>query len=260
MSFDAVLAVLGQGPAPEVYELITIPEGLRWSATAERLLQENPIFDPAELEAAYVSLFEQAQYLPTDAEYPSMEGMLFPATYDIPEDFLSDEYGFLLRMSDEFDRRYTDLLNVYGISEEFEDLGLDAYDVIIVASLVEEESLIESERPKIARVIYNRMHAGERLDIDATACYAANKPCSELTSADIDNPSPWNTRAVRGLPPTPISAPSEASLIAALAPAEGNWLFYARTDEGGVAGAHTFTATIDEHIEQVQICRSLGYC
>ena len=99
-----------------------------------------------------------------------------------------------------------------------------------------------------------------RLDIDATACYAAGKSCADLTSEDIRRDSPWNTRVVTGLPPTPISAPGEASLIAALQPSDGNWLFYVRTDEAGVRGAHYFSETYEEHLEQVEICRDLGYC
>ena len=60
--------------------------------------------------------------------------------------------------------------------------------------------------------------------------------------------------------PTPISAPGQASLTAALAPAEGDWLFYVLTDENGVAGAHHFSVTLEEHNENVEVCRELGYC
>ena len=63
-----------------------------------------------------------------------------------------------------------------------------------------------------------------------------------------------------GIPPTPISAPGQASLTAALAPAEGDWLFYVLTDENGVAGAHHFSVTLEEHNEHVEVCRELGYC
>ncbi len=260
MSFEAVQSVLASGPAPEAYELVTIPEGLRWSAMADRLIAENPAFDRTELEAAYLALVSEADYLPDDAPVRTLEGMLFPATYDITDEGLSDEYGFLLRMSNEFDSRLGSLLANPGLTDELVQLGIGPYEVIVVASLVEEEALIAEERPMIARVIYNRIASGERLDIDATACYAANKPCAELTRADVDRESPWNTRVVRGLPPTPISAPGEASLRAALSPADGDWMFYVRTDEGGVVGAHHFHRTLEEHNQHVQTCRELGYC
>lgn len=260
MDFESVRTVFGAGPLPEVFELVRIPEGLRWSEMAVRLLEENPAFEWDDLEAAYLSLVREASYLPDDAPVRTLEGMLFPATYDISADDLADEHGFLLRMSDEFDRRFARLLTDPGVHPDIVELNLVPYEVVIVASLIEEEALVSEDRAKISRVIYNRLAEGMRLDIDATACYAAAKSCADLTSADIRLDSPWNTRVVTGLPPTPISAPGEASLVAALQPADGDWLFYVRTDEGGVRGAHHFHRTLEEHTEQVAICRELGYC
>ena len=260
MDFESVLQVLNAGPEPEVFELVTIPEGLRWTDMAKRLLTENPAFELQDLEAAYMSLVREASYLPDDAPVRNLEGMLFPATYDIAADDLSDEHGFLLRLSDEFDKRFARMLDDPGVHPEIVELGLDPYDVIVVASLVEKEALVPQDRAKISRVIYNRLAEGMRLDIDATACYAAQKSCAELTAEDLRSESPWNTRAVPGLPPTPIAAPGEASLLAALQPTDGDWLFYVRTDEGGIRGAHHFHWTLEEHTEQVEICRDLGYC
>ena len=260
MDFESVRTVFGAGPLPEVFELVRIPEGLRWSEMALRLLEENPAFEWEDLEAAYVSLVPEASYLPEDAPVRTLEGMLFPATYDINADDLADEHGFLLRLSDEFDRRFARLLQDPGLHPDIVELGLVPYEVLIVASLIEEEALVSEDRAKISRVVYNRLAEGMRLDIDATACYAAAKSCADLTSADIRRESPWNTRVVTGLPPTPISAPGEASLEAAMQPADGDWLFYVRTDEGGVRGAHHFHRTLQEHEEQVSICRELGYC
>ena len=260
MDFESVTEILDAGPEPEVFELVTIPEGLRWSDMSTRLLTENPSFEREDLEAAYVSLVREALYLPDDAPVRTLEGMLFPATYDIAADDLSDEQGFLLRLSDEFDRRFSRLLEDPGTHPDIDELGLVPYDVIVVASLIEEEALIGEDRAKIARVIYNRLNEGMRLDIDATACYAAQKPCAELTLEDLRSDSPWNTRVVSGLPPTPISAPGEASLLAALQPVDGDWLFYVRTDEGGIRGAHHFHHTLEEHETYVAVCRDLGYC
>ena len=260
MNFESVRTVFDAGPLPEVFEIVRIPEGLRWTEMAVRLIEENPAFEWDDLEAAYVSLVREASYLPEEAPVRSLEGMLFPATYDINADDLGDEHGFLLRLSDEFDRRFARLLQDPGLHADIVELGLTPYEVIVVASLIEEEALVSEDRAKIARVIYNRLAEGWRLDIDATACYAAAKSCADLTSADITRESPWNTRVVTGLPPTPISAPGEASLEAALQPADGDWMFYVRTDEGGVRGAHRFAATYEEHLENVQICREIGYC
>ena len=266
MDFESALNVLLEGPVssdPEVLATITIPEGLRWSETMEILLRQNPSFNRKELEAAFVSLVDESDYLPEDTEHPTLEGLLFPATYDIPISGrgLTDEYGFLRRLVREFNRRFSNLLTENsGLSPELQDLGLRPYDIVVVASLIEEEALVSEDRPKIARVIYNRLAVDEYLGIDASVCYASNKPCLELTTEDLRRESPWNTRVVKGLPPTPISAPSEASLQAALQPAEGDWLFYVLTDAGGVKGAHHFSLTIQEHNEQVQVCREMGYC
>lgn len=264
MDFDRALEVLSAGPVSsdrEVLATITIPEGLRWSETMEVLLRQNPSFNRKELEAAFVSLVDESDYLPEDTEHPTLEGLLFPATYDISGSGLTDEYSFLRRLVREFNRRFSNLLiENSGLSPELQDLGLRPYDIIIVASLIEEEALVSEDRAKIARVIYNRLAVNEYLGIDASVCYASDKPCLELTTEDLRRESPWNTRVVKGLPPTPISAPSEVSLQAALQPAEGEWLFYVLTDAGGVKGAHYFSMTVQEHNEQVQVCREMGYC
>ena len=264
MDFKEVLGILTAGPAPAdpvALARITIPEGLRWAEMADLLVERNPSFTRSELESAFTSLVDEAEYLPDDdGQQRTLEGLLFPATYDIYRGGLADERAFLLRLSDEFDRRFGSLMGEVGLPPEYNELELRPYDIVVIASLVEEEALIDADRPKIARVIYNRYAVGEFLGIDASACFAAAKPCSELTQEDLMRESPWNTRATRGLPPTPISAPGEDSLRAALQPAEGDWLFYVLTDAGGVKGAHHFSETLDEHNEYVRICRELGYC
>ena len=260
MAFDDVVKVLDSGPIPEVFFTITIPEGLRWTEMIDRLIDENPEFDRAELQDAFTSPAVASDYINTDLDQPTMEGLLFPATYDISEDDLGDEARFLQRMSNTFDQRFTSLLADPGMHPDIVELGLDVYDVIVIASLIEEEARVAEDRPKIARVIYNRLFNDMRLDIDATTCYAVNKPCADLTADDLAFESPWNTRAVPGIPPTPISAPGQASLEAALSPEAGEWLYYVLTDEGGVPGAHHFSVTLEEHNENVEICRELGYC
>ena len=137
-------------------------------------------------------------------------------------------------------------------------LGVNPYEVLIVASLIEEEAALDEERAKIARVIYNRLDRSIPLGIDATIVYALGGD-RELTLSDLAVDSPYNTRLVSGLPPTPISAPGRASIEAALQPAQGDWLYYVRTDESGV-GSHTFTVTQEDFNEAVLICieRDLG--
>ena len=139
---------------------------------------------------------------------------------------------------------------------------LSEYEVLIVASIIEAEATVDEDRPRIARVIYNRLRDGWPLAIDSTTLYAVNKPVDQITVDDLNSDSPFNTRALDsvGLPPTPIGAPSLDSIRAALSPADGDWRFYVRTDEGGIEGALTFAATEEQFEEAKRICRerSLG--
>lgn len=262
MSFDAVVAKLDEGPIPEPVFEITIPEGLRLTEVIDRLLAENDRFSEDDLLKALADESLTSKYL--DPEVSSLfwfEGLLFPAKYDVPERDRGNEHKFIQRMSNTFDQRFGALLDDPGRAPVLDELGLTDYQVVVVASLVEEEAKIDADRPKIARVIYNRLLVGEKLGIDASTYYAVGKSFTEpLLQSDLDNESPWNTRAVAGLPPTPIAAPGEKSLEAALQPATGDWFYYVLTDEGGVKGAHTFATTEAERAEALQICTDLGYC
>ncbi len=262
MSFDAVVAKLDEGPIPEPVFEITIPEGLRLTEVIDRLLKENDRFTRDDLLQALADESLTSEYLETTE--PSLfwfEGMLFPAKYDIPERDRGNEHKLIERMSNTFDQRFGALLEDPGRASVIDELGLTDYQIVVVASLIEEEAKIDPDRAKIARVIYNRLLVGEKLGIDASTYYAAGKSFTEpLLQSDLDNESPWNTRAVAGLPPTPIAAPGEKSLEAALQPAEGDWFYYVLTDEGGVNGAHTFATTESERAAALQVCTDLGYC
>jgi UPF0755 protein len=134
-------------------------------------------------------------------------------------------------------------------------LGYTPYQTLIVASLVEKEARVPEDRPKVARVIYNRLAAGTPLGIDATLCYEqAETPC-QLTQSELDADTPYNTRVHAGLPPTPIASPGQASIEAALAPAEGDWLYYVLA---GADGHHAFTASYDEFQQLKAQCAEMG--
>jgi UPF0755 protein len=127
----------------------------------------------------------------------------------------------------------------------YKRLGLESpYDVVIVASMIEREARFPEDRPKIARVIYNRLSKGMALQIDATVQYALGN-WRPLTLDDLEFASPYNTYLHQGLPPTPIAAPGRASLEAALSPARGKWLYYVVID---AQGHHAFTASYDEFL------------
>jgi UPF0755 protein len=126
------------------------------------------------------------------------------------------------------------------------------YEVVIIASLIEEEARIPEDRPKVAAVIYNRLAREMNLQIDATVLYALPRHKERLTYEDLETPSPYNTYLHPGLPPTPIASPGLASLEAALQPADADYLYYVVIDD---SGRHAFTASYEEFLrfkEQAQ--------
>lgn len=271
MSFEEALSCLdGQGPVPPSFFSVTIPEGLRLTEIIDVLNRQNPAWSEANLRqdllADLVSVdLEGVPEVPIidspDPTNSGLEGLLFPATYQIDERDQDDTRDILRRMADTMEDRYTSLVLEVGKAPVIEELGLTDYEIITLASLIEEEYQVEADLGRISRVIYNRLLTSEALGIDASSCYAAQKPCADLTSEDLNSDSPWNTRNLSnvGLPPTPIASPGAASLRAALQPEDGDWLFYVLTGENG-PGSHSFAVTASEHAANVAICveRGLG--
>ena len=251
LGFEAVVALLDEGPLPEEVIRVTVPEGLTLEQMVDRLLSEMPLFDEDELRAALVSDRLRWEYGTFEHRDRAVEGLLFPDTYQLDEATVGDELALILRMHQQF-LRVVEQLDLVGRAAEF---GLSPYEVVVLASLIEEEALLDGDRPKISRVIHNRLASGWRLGVDASSRYAVGKTAGEpMTTEDLSVVSLWNTRVVLGLPPTPIAAPGRASLEAALAPVAGSWMYYVRTDEGGISGAHTFATTATEFQAARRIC------
>lgn len=179
----------------------------------------------------------------------------FPETYEVNED--DGAYEVLLRMSDEFTRVSGSL--GYGAAET--QLQRSAYDVLIVASLVEAEAKLDEERALVASVIYNRLREQWPLGIDATCVYGQGERgivlTSEILSTMQEEQDPYDCRGRVGLPPTPIGAPGRASLEAAINPAESDYMYYVLTD---ASGSRTFAVTDEEFAEAKAICQEKGLC
>ena len=152
-------------------------------------------------------------------------------------------------MLDQFDEVTDDL--GYG---DANDVGRSPYEMLIVASMVEEEARLPEDQAKIARVIYNRLDQGMALGIDATLLYEIGQK-ADLTESDLATDSPYNTRLNTGLPPTPITNPGRGALDAAIHPADGPWLYYVLADE---KGGHFFTDDYDEFLRQKQESEDKG--
>lgn len=130
----------------------------------------------------------------------------------------------------------------------------NVYQALIVASLIEKETALDSEKPLISSVIVNRLAKNMRLQIDPTVQYGLNKTFGgAITKTDLQTKTPYNTYLIYGLPPTPICIPSPSSIDAALHPATTDYLYYVATGDGG----HHFSKTFEEHEKQVAAYRSV---
>jgi UPF0755 protein len=251
MSFDEVLAVMEGGPAPQAFASFTVPEGLTIDEMALRLDEEIESFAAADMQSALIRM--ETPWRPGQVD--SWEGLLFPDTYEYG---VADEpVEILQRMNAQFDAvaREAGLDPAMNL-DPATATGLTAYEYIIIASMIEEESRVPEEFGRISRVIHNRLEIGMPLGIDATVIYARGpERTGPLTDADLAIDSPYNTRLNPGLPPTPIAAPGRAALVAALNPEPGNWLYYVLASEDG---SHFFTDDYDEFIRQRDESRAQG--
>lgn len=246
MSFAEAVQALKKGPIPPSFVQVTLPEGLTIAEIRIRLKEAVPWFVPAPLDAALTGNTIRSKYQPGNVA--TLEGLLFPETYRFEE--ASTEPAAVSRMIKQFDTVASEVKLDSGAAK----FGLSPYQVIIIASMIEREARVAEDRGKIARVIYNRIAAKMRLDIDATVVYAVGGRTS-LTKADLEVDSPYNTRRYKGLPPTPIAAPGKASLEAALNPTEGPWLYYVLADRDG---RHYFTADTDDFDRAVADSEAAG--
>jgi UPF0755 protein len=191
----------------------------------------------------------QVRSVAQPADQPSNEGILFPETYRVAAE--ADELAVLKQMVAQLDATMAEL-DVASAQERF---NLTPYEVLIVASLIEEETKVDEERPKVAQVIYNRLRQGIALGIDATSRYEAEIAGRDRGDIDFTSDSPYNTRRQLGLPPTPIASPGRASIAAALNPAEGPWTYYVLEDADG---RHFFTDSNSEFLAAKARCRENG--
>jgi UPF0755 protein len=241
---DAV-KLLNAGPVQKFSE-ITIPPGLWMKEIAQRVAK-LPGLDAEKFVEASKNNAVRSSFEPEGVA--SLEGLLRPDTYKIAAE--EDEIQVLKTLVDTFDERAAALgLGFANVN------GLGAYDIIKVASLIESEAKTPGDRPLIASVIYNRLKQDMQLQIDASLIYARGDPKNRsLSNADKQINSPYNTYANKGLPPTPIAAVSDASIEAALHPAETDYLYYVVIDK---QGNHAFATTLEEHEQNIQKAQAAG--
>ena len=177
----------------------------------------------------------------------SLEGFLFPATYELDPGANVDQ---LVSQQLQAFRQ-----NIAGVNLSYaKSKNLTVYDVLTIASMIDKEVMVPSERPLVAAVIYNRLHRGMPLGIDATTRFEFHNYTGEITQSQLQSPSPYNTRTHAGLPPTPIGNPGLAAIQAAAHPAKVNYLFYVVNGDG--SGHHCFTASEQEFNQLVAASNS----
>lgn len=251
-SAEEAIAILNEGPVPPVFNKYGVPEGLWLNEMLPRIADQLPAVSTQQLEAVLASGQIEPRYRPAGVD--SWEGLLFPAFYDIEDD--AEPIEVLAKMSNEFARVTGEL--GYGAAET--QLDRSAYEVIIIASMVEAEAKTDEDRARIARVIYNRLREGMSLDIDATCIYGSGERGFELTTEFMnEGAGEFACRNNSALPPSPISAPGRASLEAAINPsqeagAEG-WIYYVLKD---TQGNHFFTDDFDAFNEQKRLSIEQG--
>jgi UPF0755 protein len=210
---------------------VTIPEGEDRTQIAATIKELGLIGDYLAASRS-VKGFDPNKYGANDPK--TLEGFLFPATYELDPGARVDQL-----VSEQLQAFRQ---NIAGIDMSYaKSKNLTIYDVLTIASMIDKEVQIPSERPLVAAVIYNRLSRGMPLGIDATTRYEFHNYTADITQSELKSPSAYNTRLNAGLTPTPIGNPGLDAIKAAAHPAKVNYLFYVLSANGN--GHHCFAAT-----------------
>lgn len=239
MSLLEILAKLLEGKIIEY--TLTVIEGDSLFEIGDKLSKINPDFGNQLLEIS-----EDKNFLNTlNIDAPSLEGYLYPATYNIPKGMdLKDIIAMMVKK----------FWNVYDetLFEKTKKMGWTVNKVITLASIIEKEAKLEEEKPLISAVYHNRLKIGMPLQADPTAIYGIKRFKEGVKKKDLLNKTPYNTYLIKGLPPGPIASPSLSSIKAALNPAKVPYLYFVAKGDG----SHEFSSTYDKHISAINEIRS----
>jgi len=250
MTIPEIARSLQQGQRPE--QTVAIREGLRLEQVAAVVSEQTSIAED-EFLALVTHGWRDAGFtfsfladLPPDA---TLEGFLLPETYRLPED--PSALDLVTRMLETFEARVTPEMRIAAANR-----GLNVYELVSLASVVEREAVLDEERPVIAGVYHNRLASGWFLNADPTVQYGlhnADDWWPVLTLQDLESDSPYNTYRVLGLPPGPICSPGLASIQASAYPAETDYYFFL-ADCTKNDGSHLFAITQQQHNANYAMC------
>ena len=240
MCLNDIMKVLLLTPPESETFTFTVPEGYSIEMIAAKCEEMNICteeeFISAVAEGSYN--YEFLSQIPEGNYKYKLEGFLFPSTYEFFED--ATPYDIVNKMLAAFEAEYKKNFSSYD----------NLFENMIIASMVEREAVLDSERATIAGVIKNRLKEPMMLQIDATVVYAKSNGRYDMTEVlyeDLKVDSPYNLYKYEGLTPGPICSPGIKSIVAAVKPESHKWLYY-HTDEKKKDGSHIFTQTYNEHL------------
>ncbi|MCK4234772.1 endolytic transglycosylase MltG [candidate division WOR-3 bacterium] len=220
--------------------LVTIPEGLTMDGISIILEKELKIDREKFLKLANDKKFAARMGI----SGKNFEGFLFPNTYEFNHGITEKEV--IERLLKEFWKVFND-----SAKKRAKKIGFTVCEIVTLASLIEEEAMIDSEHPIISQVYHKRLQLNRALECDATIQYALPKHKSRLLYKDLKIESPYNTYLHKGLPPGPIASPGKSSIIAALYPADTDYLYYVAKGDG----SHIFSKTAKGHYKAIESLR-----
>lgn len=239
-SIDEIIEKLTSGDVYVETVKFTIPEGFELTQIVDRLvgvedlnlnrdklldIMENGDFD-----------FKFLNEIPKGED--RLEGYLFPDTYEVLKD--ANEKDIIVMMLNRFDRAFKE-----EYYERAQELNMSIEEVIVLASIIEREARVDSERPIISSVFHNRLKRDMLLQSCATIQYVLGERKEKLTYKDLEIESPYNTYMNVGLPPSPIASPGETSIKAALYPEDTSYLYFVAKGDG----SHVFSKTYQGHLK-----------
>ncbi|WP_236914970.1 endolytic transglycosylase MltG [Clostridium sp. Cult2] len=241
MNVDDIIHELSKGGKNENVVKFTIPEGYEIRQMADKLSEEGFVDKEKFLELTSDKKYFQDKFpiLEELKDGQSLEGFLYPSTYEIYID--SSEEDIISKMLSQFIKVYEE-----EIKPNIGDMDLSFNEIVTLASIIEREGKLDEEMELISAVFHNRLNQNMALQSCATVQYVLGERKEVLSEKDTQIESDFNTYIHLGLPPAPIASPGKKSLIAAINPAEVDYLYF-RTKEDGT-GAHTFSRTYEEHL------------
>ena len=244
MTLDEIITLLSSdSTVGKIY--ITIPEGYTIDDIAEEL-EENNICSSEDFISSVKNYDLPAYVSNNPSKRYNLEGFLFPDTYGFNENENAD---FVVKtMINRFEEVWQELVESLNLSIADDEIE----KIVNVASIIEKEAVVDSERSLISSVIYNRIEIGMPLQIDATVIYSYGYHIEKMYERHLEIDSPYNTYMYYGLPIGPISNPGRASLMAALKPEKTDYLYYLLESEY----THYFTDNYDDFLKRKE---ELGY-